>query len=470
MMNGGGPPISIQQALVECQRQRIDKAGAEVALAQGKRDGERPPNTDITGVDDRSMHPSTPTTSRLSFQVPSKSKEISGTYPNEEDLPSRGSSHSSTDSFLESLGSKELHKIYQEQIKKLQQTPDKPKIGRRGTNNGYDCRICALAVCVCFIIGGAVAAVLLSMILSPLKQQSSESNGTASSDNTLLLLSPTLSPSAASIDSVMFTASPGPGPGTTVTSAPLSSPSSPPGYGTQFHCDTTLRLSFPETITVVLYLGVNETIDEGELQNVTKVLQISYNLLSGAETSSCDAYCRDITAANVVRSVFVSTAPVDSHSNSTETTDDRDNCPLTLKVDVAVQGTYFGCSDDTTFPGLFATSPHDNDDDGTPHSDNNLFRRSDSHLLLRRRQLDDTRNQIPTIKKMNRDAPIDITLPIMRTQRRQTEEGSSATAPCECTQGADPSFMITPNALSETIKPFLTALPGVCSIRLIQAI
>ncbi|KAG7359249.1 hypothetical protein IV203_015838 [Nitzschia inconspicua] len=470
MMDRGGPPMSIQRALVEYQRQRIDEAAAEVALAQGKRDGERLPNTDImTDVDDRAMHPSTPTTSRLTFQVPSKSKKKLGTYPNEEDLPSRGSSHSSTDSFLESLGSKELQKIYQEQIKKLEQTPDKPKIGRRGTNNGYDCRICALAVCVCFIIGGAVAAVLLSMILSPLKHPSQESNGTASSDNTLLFLPTTLSPSAASIDSVMFTASPGSVPGTTVTSSPSSSPPSTLDDGTQFHCDTSLRLSFPETINVVLYLGVNETVDEGELQNVAKVLQISYNLLSGADTSSCDAYCRGITAANVVRSVFVSTAPVDSHSNSTETTDDRDNCPLTLKVDVAVQGTYFGCSDDTTFPGLFATSPHDNDDDGTPHSDNNLFQRRDSHLLLRRRRLDDTRNQIPT-PTMNRDAPIDITLPIMRTQRRQAEEGSSATATCECTQGADPSFMITPNALSDTIKPFLTALLGVCSIRLIQAI
>jgi hypothetical protein len=358
---------------------------------------------------DIGLHSSTRTSSDTSFQS-SSARGISVTekhaLPREEEEGSQeddssSSSNNTENGLFESMGSEELRKRFQQQ-KKLKQ-----QMGGRGSNDGFDCRMCVVALCVSIIIAGAIAGVVVAMVLSPLQQQQ-HSVGTD-----MVTPAPTRAPS---------------------TRPPTPSPSESPTYlsavipeQTPSNCIAT-QLPLPDIATVTLYLQVNDNATPAETEYSASLLQRSYQSLW---EDRCDKYCRDVTAVNVASSLFVSNVPATVDSTAIEQNDEFSDCDRTLKVVYAMEGTYWGCQS-ADFPGLFVK---DESDDASKADNGNIFDNGNSRLL-RRRQL-------------RVDGTI---LPKRRTEEEiETEE-------CSC----------TPMELLQEIEQYLKALPGVCGIAAIQ--
>jgi hypothetical protein len=369
---------------------------------------------------DIGLHSSTRTSSDTSFQS-SSARGISVTekhaLPREEEEGSQeddssSSSNNTENGLFESMGSEELRKRFQQQ-KKLKQ-----QMGGRGSNDGFDCRMCVVALCVSIIIAGAIAGVVVAMVLSPLQQQQ-HSVGTD-----MVTPAPTRAPS---------------------TRPPTPSPSESPTYlsavipeQTPSNCIAT-QLPLPDIATVTLYLQVNDNATPAETEYSASLLQRSYESLW---EDRCDKYCREVTTVNVASSLFLSNVPATVDSTAIEQNDEFSDCDQTLKVVYVMEGTYWGCQS-AAFPGLFVK---DESDDASKADNVNIFDNGNSRLL-RRRQL-----------------RVDGTL----ATKRRTEEEEIETEECSCTQLENPKNDPTPMELLQEIEQYLKALPGVCGIAAIQ--
>lgn len=328
-------------------------------------------------------------------------------------------STTTTNSLFESMGSEDFRKQFREQKTKKFQDVGKGGTTKRGSNDGFDCRICALALCCCLMIGGAIAGVILALVLLPLHPAPvtmPSANASASSKEQAPAPAgvPTVTPSTAI---------------SATTDVPTSSPIESTTDPLFPKCSTTIQMPFPDTYTVALYLQVNGDITETDIQYASKVLERSLDSISEGDSSSCDKYCRDVTAATVISSLLLSDASSSLLSQAHTT------CHQTLKVVFAIKGTYWGCNDEP-FPGIFQKEGNKGND--TNSTTDNIFNR----------------------KKV-----------MLRGRRQLQDQDESAVDVCSCIeQGDDDSANLapTPNQLVEEMEPLLVALPGICSIQSIQ--
>lgn len=349
---------------------------------------------------------------RLSDTTESESTLSKGDVPRSVTLhtdPENDSDQASISTFGSMLP-EELQKQLKEQQEKLQSIEKKG--GKKGSNGGFDCRICTVALCVCVIIGGAIAGAVVAFVLSPLKTPTEPTHTDVPS--TLLLTFPTASPSPSALPPVSDVS-----PADSTTSLPL-------------HCTSPTLQLFPQTAAMSLYLQVSESIAEADLNYVARVLQGSYNSLMTSK-SNCDMSCQDITAATVSSSLFVSNVP-SSTSEDVEKQEvlEDSRCKQTLKVTFAVEGTYWGCDNDR-FAGLVQEEA-DQTIDSNGNNDNIFDTRK--LMLRRRRQL----------------------------------EAKPTTHICTCIEEADTTAHAGPTAiqLADAMEPLLVVLPDICGIELIQ--
>jgi hypothetical protein len=410
--------VQVKEAPTSERRQKDEDMAASVIQRESTGDKES-----ADAQKDIGLHSSTRTSSDTSFQS-SSARGVSAiekhALPREEEEGSQEddssrSSNTTENGLFESMGSEELRKRFQQQ-KKLKQ------MGGRGSNDGFDCRMCVVALCVSIIIAGAIAGVVVAMVLSPLQQQQ-HSVGTD-----LVTPAPTRAPS---------------------TRPPTPSPSESPTYlsavipeQTPSNCIAT-QLPLPDIATVTLYLQVNDNATPAETEYSASLLQRSYESLW---EDRCDKYCRDVTTVNVATSLFVSNVPATVDSTAIEANDELSDCDQTLKVVYVMEGTYWGCQS-ADFPGLFVK---DESDDASKADNVNIFDNGNSRLL-RRRQL-----------------RVDGRILSKRRIEEEEEKEEIETEECPCTQLENPKNGPTTMELLQEIEQYLEALPGVCGIAAIQ--
>jgi hypothetical protein len=432
-------------------------------------------------------------------------------------------SRSRSDNEEGSMDSEELQRDFQQQTTRVVQQQQHP--GKKGSNNDlFDCRICTVALCVCFIIVGAIVGVVVGLFLTTMQQQYVVSSPTATADE---------SPSSGAVTStatetLVSTSSPvppHPSPTTSVqptnaspsqTASPTIPESAAPTLlatttttstttTNSTNCTISAQQPFPETTTVALYLLVNENVTETDLNFVATIFQRSYQSVVMTATSSssssdpvCDVYCRTITSLTIVSVLYLSTnrdsITSDASIERTYHDDDEDwlSCLQPLKVVFAVEGTYWGCQEDDTnnFPGLFdTTSNADNgsNSDDQNNNDNNIFQRGitynnnnnkNNNSLRRLRQnqklpvrsgkiiADSSRKTQPVLQL---PSYVDKTTRILTNERRQQQELEEQKCPLSCSQETNPTSTRayngpTPDQILQAMEPFVTISPGICGI------
>jgi hypothetical protein len=382
------------------------------------------------------------------------------------------------DRLFESMGSEEFRRQFRQRKQMIQQELQQRKgSGKRGSNDGFDCRICTVALCVCVIIIGAVVGVVVGLFLAPLQHSIERSPTTPESPSppeatstAAEAVAPTSPPVPPPTSMEATNGSPSP---TTFpeTAAPIPIPTESP---TRISIDCTLSSehSFPEATTVSLYLLVNDNITDTDLNYAATTFQRSYHSLASS-SDTCDSYCRRVTSLIIVSSIVLSTPPdsisdtsVDRIFESGGTDDEESSCLQPLKVVFAVEGTYWGCMDDDTnnFPGLFDSPSNAGSISNNDHENhnNNIFRKSSNNNNNSGRRL--RRN---TSAKRTQPLPPDDT--IMMTRRQQGLEPNGECLPCS--QETNPTIASrshgngpTPDQLLSAMEPYVTVSPGICGI------